>query len=140
MYIDGKSYCWLAKRMLFSFSCRYNKYECHESKVKFLGGIIGNWCIVISNPQKSNKAINLGYNSCHESVEGGGSMPHNFPRLHPVVHLAERCYGCIFDFIQFLLLKWEYLGSIHLILSAYFSECIACTPSLGMFPLSSHFC
>jgi len=97
MYIDGKSYCWLAKRMLFSFSCRYNKYECHESKVKFLGGIDNRELMYCnSNPQKSNHAINLGYNSRHESVEGGGSMPHNFPRLHPVVHSAERCYGCIF--------------------------------------------
>ena len=27
--------------VFFFFSCRYNKHECHESKVKSLGGIIG---------------------------------------------------------------------------------------------------
>ena len=38
---------------------------------------------------KFNKAINLSCNSRHEGVEGGGSMPLNFPRLHPVVHSVE---------------------------------------------------
>ena len=27
-------------------------------------------------------------------------MPPNFPRLHPVVHSAERCCGCIFVYID----------------------------------------
>jgi len=30
-YLDGKSYCLVGK--VFPFSCRCNKYECHESKV-----------------------------------------------------------------------------------------------------------
>jgi len=34
VYLHGKSYCWL----VFPFSCRCNKYECQESKVKFLRG------------------------------------------------------------------------------------------------------
>ena len=46
-------------------------------------------------------------------------MPPNFPKLHPVVHSAERCCGCIFVYIV-LLLKREYLGSIQLFVCLVF--------------------
>ena len=98
-YLDGKSYCWLAKRIILfviSFFLQVQQIWMSWVKGKTFGRHNRNWCITIA---KSNKAMNLSCNSRHEGVEGGGSMPLNFPRLHPIVHSVERCCGCIFVYI-----------------------------------------